>query len=378
MNTASVQSIGSTRVATAVPPSDQPAQTGVRTPAIVGREAFLEAATRSGLAPDTAEAMWAEIENAPEPQSERGTGLRRDAEPFARTTRLSRAVKVLLYVGAFLVIGSYGWWAGELEVGASGLLALSVLYGTGFLAAALWAQARALDELAAAAAVIVSFYVAVTVFASLRLVGFDFGFQEDGVSAFYEWISGGWIWLELAGIAGAAALYTRFRAPLLGLPLSLFTLFLAMDGTARAVGVDQNSSFRAIGATVLGFATLMIAAGTWLDYRGLRRHAFWPHTFGAVGAVSGLEFLLAQDSFELALVLSGGVFLFLGVWLGRVGYLVAGGLALWVGISALAPSPILLTVSGLALVGASIWLSLANSPLRRWLQTRTLPAPQRD
>jgi hypothetical protein len=92
----------------------------------------------------------------------------------------------------------------------------------------------------------------------------------------------------------------------------------------------------------------------------------------------GLEFLLAEDSWKLALVLAGGAFLLLGIWLGRVGYLVAGGLSLWVGVTATSPSPILLTVSGLALVGASIWLSLANSPLRRWLQTRTLPAPQRD
>jgi MFS-type transporter involved in bile tolerance (Atg22 family) len=255
---------------------------------------------------------------------------------------------------------------------------LSLVYGAGFLAAALYAQARGLGELAAAAAVVVAFYIPVIVFAALRLVGFGFDFRDDGVAAFYEWVSGGWIWLEIAGIAGAVALYTKFRAPLLGLPFSLFMLFLAMDGAARAVGVDQHSSNRAIGAFVLAFAVLAIAVGIWLDYRGFRRTAFWPHTFGAIGVVSGLEYLLARDSFQLALVLSGGVFLLLGIWLARIGYVVAGGVALWVGITAFSPSPILLTLSGLALVGAAIWLSLADSPLRRWLQTRPLPAPQLD
>ena len=345
---------------------------------VVRHDAFLDAAKRSGVTPEVAEAIWGEIAPASPPRTERGTGLRRERESFAQTTRLSRAVKVLLYLGALLVIGSYGWWADQLHVGMRGLLALSIIYCAGFLVAALWAQMRGLDELATAAALVVAFYVPVIVYASLRLTGFDFGFHEQDVSAFYEWISAGWIWLELAGIVGAVALYVRFRAPLLALPLLLFTVFLAEDGTARAVGLDQDSSNLAIGSFVIVFAGLAVAGGVLLDYRGLRRHALWPHTLGAAGIVVGLEFLLAEHSYQLALILSGGAFLLLGVWLGRVGYLIAGGLALWIGITALEPSPAILTVSGLALVGAAVWLSLSSSPLRRWLQARTLPAPQRD
>jgi hypothetical protein len=97
-----------------------------------------------------------------------------------------------------------------------------------------------------------------------------------------------------------------------------------------------------------------------------------------VGVVDGLAFLLAEESWELAAILAGAVFLAGGVWLGRVGYLIAGGLSAWVGVTALAPSPIVLTLSGLAALGVAVWLSLARSPLRRWLGSRTLPAPQRD
>ena len=345
---------------------------------LAARDRFREAATRFAVGGDTAEALWSELAGSGHCAAPSGEGLRRDGQPFRQTTLLSRSVRVSLYLGAFLLIGSFGWWAYDLHVGLGGLLALSLVYAGGFFAVALYAQARGLDELVPPASVIVAFYVPVIVFACLGLAGIHFAFRDEGVSAFYEWVSGGWIWLELAAIAGAAVLYARFRAPLLLLPLSVFSLFLAMDGTARVVGIDGDSSDRAIGTWVLVFAALVIASGAWLDYGGLRRHAFWPHVFGAVGAVTGIELLLAGTSWELALILSGAAFVLLGIWLGRIAYLVAGGLALWCGITALEPSTIVLTLSGLALVGVSVWLSLAHSPPRRWLQTRTLPPPQRD
>jgi hypothetical protein len=307
-----------------------------------------------------------------------GIGLRRERAPFAQATALSRLVRVLLYAGALLVIGSYGWWASALRVGPAGLLVLSLVYAAGFFIAALVARSNGLDELGAAGALVVAFYIPVIVFACLRLAGCGFSFHDDGAYAFYEWISGGWIWLELAAIAGTVGLYAVFRAPLLGLALTLFTLFLAEDGTARAIGFDCYSNHLVVGAVVLFTGCLLVGAALGLDYAGLRRHAFWPHTLGAIGIVTGLEFLLAEDSYQLGLILSGTVFVPLGVWLGRLGYLVVGGMAVWCGITALAPSALALGLSGLALVGAAIWLSLTGSPLRRWLYSRTLPAPQRD
>jgi hypothetical protein len=344
----------------------------------VSRDVFLEAAARQGISPEAAATMWAEL-GRPVAAVPDAVGLRRETSRFSESTRLSRTVRVFLYLGGVLVVGSYGWWASEVDFDAGGLLALSLAYGAAFLAVGLVAQRRRLDELAAVAATIVAFYIPVCVYAVLKLAGFHFIFEEDGVAAFYGWIDGGWIWLELAAIVGAVALHRVFRAPLLMLPLSLFTLFLAMDGAARAFGVDfDDVSDHAIGAFILAFGLLAAAVGVVLDYRGYRRHALWLHFFGAIGILAGTEYLLVDRSFELALVISGAVFLLAGVWLGRVGYLVFGGLAGWVGITALAPSPIVLTISGLALVGVAVWLSLGESPLRRWLQTRTLPAPQLD
>jgi hypothetical protein len=92
----------------------------------------------------------------------------------------------------------------------------------------------------------------------------------------------------------------------------------------------------------------------------------------------GLGALCYDWSTQGAVIASGAVFLALGAWLGRVGYLAVGALAIWCGITALEPSPWTITVSGLLAIGVAVWLSLAESPLRRWLERRTLPASQRD
>jgi hypothetical protein len=83
------------------------------------------------------------------------------------------------------------------------------------------------------------------------------------------------------------------------------------------------------------------------------------------------------DSPQAALIITGAGAIALGVWLARTSYLVGGGLAVWGGLTWLAPSAGMLTISGLALIGASVWLSLSSSPLRTWLASRTLPAPER-
>ena len=145
-----------------------------------------------------------------------------------------------------------------------------------------------------------------------------------------------------------------------------------MDGSAHIVGTD---SVHDLGVAVAIYGALCLAAGVGLDYRGWRRFALWPHLFAMVSAAWALGTLV--DSPQLALVLAGAGCVAIGVWLARSSYLAGGGLAVWIGLTALRPAPSTLIVSGLALVGVSIWLSLASSPLRSWLSTRTLPAPER-
>src|SRR6185437_273251 len=88
-----------------------------------------------------------------------------------------------------------------------------------------------LESVFAAVAV---FYTPLTVYSIERLFGVHFRWHDfDG---FYPYISGGWIFMELAAIAAALTALARYRRPFLMLPLMLFTGFLAMDATTRAVG----------------------------------------------------------------------------------------------------------------------------------------------
>ena len=100
-------------------------------------------------------------------------------------------------------------------------------------------------------------------------------------------------------------------------------------------------------------------------------YAIWPHLFCLASASWAIGTL--TDAHDVALIVVGAAATCVGVWLGRVCFLAGGGLAVWCGLTMLAPSPTTLIVSGLGLVAVSIWLSLASSPVRRWLAERQLP-----
>lgn len=330
---------------------------------MVTQEQFFRAAERVGVDSDGARALYGEL-YAPQPL----------ADPTARfesQTTLSRLVQVLLYVGVLLVIGSHAWWSSIAysSEGLGALLALTLGYQAGFGLAAWQAARRGLSTLAAALAAVSVFYTPLAVYAAERLLGVGL---ERSYDEFYPWISEGWAVMELVAIAVAALVFWRLRHPFLLLPALLFGSFLALDGTAHVTG---RESFRDLGISVGVYGAVCLVSGIALDYRGWRRFAFWPHLFAMVSASWALYAL--TDSPQAALILAGAGAVALGVWLGRTCYLAGGGFAVWGGLTALEPSPGILIVSGLLLVGVSIWLSLGSSPLRVWLAQRTLPAPER-
>ncbi len=336
---------------------------------MVTQEQFRHAADRVGIDEAAAAALYGELYATPLPAE--SAQLAEPAARFAEQNTLSRLVQTLLYIGILLVIGSHAWWSavGYHDHGFGALLALTLAYQAGFGVAVWQACRRGLSTLAGALAAVIVFYTPVSVYAAERLLGFGLHRSYDD---FYPWISQGWAVMELIAIAVGALAFWRLRTPFLLLPVLLFGYFLAMDGSAHIVGTD---SVRDLGVAVAIYGALCLAAGVALDYRGWRRFALWPHLFAMVSAAWALGTLV--DSPQLALVLAGAGCVAIGVWLARSSYLAGGGLAVWIGLTALRPAPSTLIVSGLALVGVSIWLSLASSPLRSWLSTRTLPAPER-
>jgi hypothetical protein len=340
----------------------------------VNRERFLVEADHVGIERSAALSLFERLYPAPE----RGTELSRTGAALADQTRLSRTVQVFVALGVLLVIGAHAWWStkGYQDLGIGIVLVLTLLWQAGFLGAAEWAKRARYGLLEQGFAGIVAFYTPLTIFSIEKLLGVNF--EHENYKDFYPWISGGWVFMEIGSIAVAAALLYRYRRPFLTLPLTLFTGFLLMDATARIVGngFDDGDLIKWIvltGGIVIGLA------GVLLDYRGWRRFAFWPHLTSIWLVAWGLPLCTGDKTWPLFLV--AAVDLLVGIWLARIVYLAAGGVIGWIAISMNAHGmvfPFILMAGGILFIVAAIWLAKADSPLRRWLAERTLPAPQRD
>jgi hypothetical protein len=339
------------------------------------KQTFLTAASRRGVPAQTAAALFDDLypPRTPEPGP-----LARQTAPLTEQTRLTRAVQTLVGLGTLLLVGAHAWWSTSAyeTLGIGAVLALTLAWQLGFLVAAEWARRNRVVVLEAGFAAIVAFYTPLTAYCLERALGFDF--RSRDFHDFYPYVSGGWVWMELAAIAVALLLLVRYRRPFLGLPLTLFTGFLAIDAGTRALGGWEHE--RSVQQTVLAVGIALLAAGVALDYRGWRRFAFWPH-LGSVSLVAWGFDWLCDGRHALALFLAAALALALGVWLARTTHLAAGGILGWAALSVSAHGalfPFLLMVGGVGFVVLAIWLARADSPLRRFLAGRTLPAPQRD
>jgi hypothetical protein len=337
------------------------------------QERFLTEADSVGIERDKALALFERL-SAAEPKSE----LSRDGTPFGFQTGLSRTVQVFIGLGVLLVIGAHAWWStqGYEAMGIGIVLALTLIWQVGFLAAAEWARRAGHGLLESGFAAIVAFYTPLTIYSIERLFGADF--DGNQFRDFYPWISSGWVFMEIGSIAVAAALLYRYRKPLLTFPLTLFIGFLLMDGTARLVGdgLDDEDTMKWV---VLAGGIVIGLVAVFLDYRGWRRFAFWPHLTSIWLVAWGLPFCTGEHTWSLFLV--AAIDLLVGVWLARLTYLIAGGVIGWAALSMNAHGaafPFLLMAGGILFILAGIWLARADSPVRRWLAKRELPAPQRD
>ncbi len=341
----------------------------------MNRGSFLAEAARTGIDESAALTLYERLYPAATSRSE----LSRDGTPFGSQSGLSRTVQVLVGLGVLLVIGAHAWWStkGYEAMGIGIVLALTLLWQAGFLAAAEWAKGAGYGLIESGFAAIVAFYTPLTIYSIERLLGARF--DHDDFADFYPWISGGWVFMELGAIVVAAVLMYRYRRPFLTLPLTLFTGFLLMDATVRIVGDDGWDDEGAIKKVVLAGGIVLGLVAAALDYRGWRRFAFWPHATSIWLVAWGLP--LCTGAHTRSLFAVAALDLVVGVWLARIVYLASGGIIGWIALSMSAHGaafPFILMAGGLLFIVTAIWLARADSPLRSWLADRGLPAPQRD
>jgi hypothetical protein len=302
--------------------------------------------------------------------------LSRPADGFRDQGQLTRLIQVLVWLGVMLVIGAHGWWStqGYQDLGIGLVFGLTLMWQAGFLAAAEWARREGHGSLEAGFAAVVAFYTPLTIYCIQRMAGVAFDFDDYG--GFYDWVSGGWVFMEVAAIGVTVALLWRYRRPFLAFPLTMFIGFMFMDLTARLLGGTADDG--AIEHVVLVGGVVIIAAAVVLDLRGWRRFAFWPHLVGIWLIAWGIPLSCGGQTWSL--FVSAAIYLVLGTALARMLYLAAGGLMLWIALSISAHGaafPFVLMFGGITFISAAIWLARSDSPMRRWLAGRQL-APQRD
>ena len=104
--------------------------------------------------------------------------------------------------------------------------------------------------------------------------------------AFHELISASWIAMEVITVVVAIALALAVRH---SFPLAVAAFagwYLSMDLTPAFFG--RNPTANQYAWTSIGVGLVMIAIGTVLDLRRLRRYAFWWHVFGLLAVTGSL------------------------------------------------------------------------------------------
>jgi hypothetical protein len=321
----------------------------------VSRQQLIEAAEAAGIGEEKAAEIFDRLPATRPPAPER----------FEERAFGSRLVSVLVGVGSLLVIGAYCWWAAAWldDMAAGAMVLLTVAVQGLFLGAAVMCQRHRSGELASWFAAIVSFLIPALVYGVLKTLGFEF---RNDYESFFPLIDGEWVVMEIAALAGGAALLWRFRYPFVSVPLLLYAYFFVLDMTSRVAPAGSDSLTENM---IVGYGVLGLALGTLLDLQGLRRFGLWPHLFGAVPALMLLPVWFDLD-WQISTIISGALLLALGAALGRVSLLAIGGAALWIAVTSIAANPLTLVLSGLAAIAAAVWLARPGNPVRLWLDDR--------
>lgn len=279
----------------------------------------------------------------------------------------SRGAVVLYYLGGLLVIGAMSVFLGESwsEAGDAAGLAVLLLYAVAFAVLAIVFRQRGLPTPSGLMATAVVALVPAVVFAFSRTTGVGEGTDYADYADFYVWVSSQWFLMELATIAvGVVALrLTDFSLVLAVMGTSMY--FAAMDLTEVVFSDDPTDGQRALVAIAIGFVA--IAIGVAFDHQPRRDHAFWPHLFGVLSVLWGIEFALAgagESSQWVATEALGLVFLAFGTVAARVTYVAIGGLLVfgatsWAALDLFQSSlltPLAIAVIGLMIIAGGVWL----------------------
>lgn len=239
------------------------------------------------------------------------------------------------YVGALIVISAMSWFMNNAwdVFGGMGILSIAFLYACCFVLVGgrLWKK----DGLRVAGGLMIVMAVCMTplaIFGLERTIGWWPQSYPGHYLNGYEWLRGGWIWIELGTIASACLALRFFKFPFLTAPLFFSLYVLSIDITPFIFGAENTWENARWMSLLFGLVMMIIAFFT-DDYCRKNDHkedyAFWGYLFGTTVFWLGLTLLDRNHEWARILYCFINIMLLIvGVLLQRKIFLVCGAIGI--------------------------------------------------
>jgi hypothetical protein len=316
-------------------------------------------------------------------------GARAGSPAVAAAPRFDLA-HLLWYAGALIVIGAMGMFStlAFTSMGGWALTATAIVYAVAFTFAGhhLWHHRNLRVPGGLLIAIAVSM-APLAVYGIQEAMGLWGGFGRPGaVRDFYTWVSGSWVYMEIAAIVAAVIALWRYPFPFIVSIIAFALWFMSMELAAWIFGrAELTWNGRCMVSLCFGLAVLVVA---WIVDRRPRGgdFAFWLHLFGLMTFWGGMS--LTESGGELGMALYGLLnvgLLFMSVVLGRRVYAVFGtlGVAGYLGHLAHAVFrdsmmfPFALSLIGVAVIAAGLLYHRKQAALAAWAATNLPDALRR-
>jgi len=288
---------------------------------------------------------------------------------------------IAVYLGLLLVVAASVsllviYWH---ELGTWGVLALAVVFLTGYLVASEILRRRDLMQPADVLEAAAVGWVGLATYAVLELAGV----WPEGASDLGR-IHVGLTTIAAVGLTAALLLLALRPDPLLFVPMAAATGVLAVD-LAELVfgnGIDDLSS-RQIAAFVLPVGLAWIATGLWLDVTRRRDYATWAHLVGLVLTGIAVVAMVPKTVPGFAVIgVIGALALFFSAFVRHWSFTVVGALGvLMATMSAMSLlggiAPLVIAVVGIALIFVGLRWSRWRESIRSAVLAR-MPATARN
>lgn len=272
---------------------------------------------------------------------------------------------VAYYFGALVVMSAMGWFVTRAweRFGGAGLLLIAIVYALGFSIAGhrLWVR----QQLRVPGGLLFTLAVWMTplgIYGFQRVTGIWQQQDPGAYRDYYEWVKGGWFFMEVGTILAGLVVLRFVRFPFLTFPVAFALWFMSMDLTPLIYGrPDFTWNQRLWVSLWFGLAFLVLAFV--VDRRTRDDYAFWGYLFGTLAFWGGLSLMESKSELgKLVYCLINVALILISVLLDRRVFMIFGALGIFGYLGHLAYTvfkdsllfPFALSALGLAV----IWLGI--------------------